>query len=41
MSELQYYESQAVDRPLTRAEMAELRTCSSRARISPTTFIND
>jgi hypothetical protein len=41
MSEYQYYEFQAIDRPLTREEMAELRTCSSRARISSTRFVNE
>lgn len=41
MSEYQYYEFQAIDRPLTAEEMAELRSCSSRARITPTSFVND
>ncbi|MEO5711974.1 MAG: hypothetical protein ABIT37_00655 [Luteolibacter sp.] len=41
MSEYQYYEFQAIDRPLTREEMAELRSCSSRARISSTRFTNE
>ncbi len=41
MSEYQYYEFQAVDRPLTAKEMAELRSFSTRARITPTTFVND
>jgi len=41
MSEFQYYEFQAVDRPLTRPEMAELRKYSTRARITPTSFVND
>jgi len=41
MSEFQYYEFQAVDRPLTRLEMAELRKYSIRARITPTSFVND
>jgi hypothetical protein len=40
MSEYQYYEFQAVDRPLTQAEMAELRALSTRAAISPTRFQN-
>jgi len=31
MSEFQYYEFQAIDRPLTRPEMAELRKYSTRA----------
>jgi hypothetical protein len=41
VSEYQYYEFQAVDRPLTGEEMAELRACSTRARITPTSFVND
>lgn len=36
MSEYQYYEFQAVDRPLTPAEMAELRKLMTRATIAPT-----
>ncbi len=40
MSEYQYYEFAAIDRPLTRAEMAQLRTVSTRAQISPTGFVN-
>ncbi len=41
MSEYQYYEYQAIDRPLTEKEMRELRAYSTRARITPTSFIND
>ncbi len=41
MSEYQYYEFQAVDRPLTAQEMKELRSYSTRARITPTSFVND
>ena len=41
MSEYQYYEFQAIDRPLTAEEMDELRSYSSRARITPTSFVND
>ena len=41
MSEYQYYEFQAIDRPLTAKEMAELRSHSTRARITPTSFVND
>ncbi|WP_315836069.1 hypothetical protein [Bradyrhizobium prioriisuperbiae] len=41
MSEYQYYEFQAVDRPLTEADRAELRKLSSRARITATSFTND
>ncbi len=41
MSEYQYYEFQAIDRPLTAKEMSELRSYSTRARITPTRFVND
>ncbi|RPI77364.1 MAG: hypothetical protein EHM45_09415 [Desulfobacteraceae bacterium] len=41
MSEYQYYEFQAVDRPLTEKEMRELRSYSTRAHITPTSFIVD
>ncbi|MFI9783568.1 hypothetical protein ACIHEI_08685 [Kitasatospora sp. NPDC051984] len=41
MSEYQYYEFLAIDRPLTRAEQEELRSLSTRARITATSFIND
>jgi hypothetical protein len=41
MSEYQYYEFRAIDRPLTAEEMAELRSYSTRARITPTSFTND
>jgi hypothetical protein len=40
MSEYQYYEFQAIDRPLTAGEMKELRASSSRASITPTRFRN-
>jgi hypothetical protein len=40
MSEYQYYEFQAVDRPLSEAEMRELRGISSRAEITPNRFMN-
>ena len=40
MSEYQYYEFQALDRRLTAAEMARLRAFSTRARITPTSFVN-
>src|SRR5579875_3822371 len=40
MSEYRYYEFQAIDRPLTREEMAELRALSTRATITPTLFRN-
>jgi hypothetical protein len=41
MSEYQYYEFRAVDRPLTDAEMREMRAVSSRAEITPTRFVNE
>jgi hypothetical protein len=41
MSEYQYYEFLAVDRPLTTAEQAEVRQLSTRARITATSFINE
>ncbi|MEW6220473.1 MAG: hypothetical protein AB1634_13195, partial [Thermodesulfobacteriota bacterium] len=41
MSEYQYYEFLAIDRPLTGTEMAELRARSTRARITPTSFVNE
>ena len=40
MSEYQYYEFLAIDRPLTLEEMASLRTISTRATITPVSFIN-
>jgi hypothetical protein len=41
MSEYQYFEFQALDRRLTPAEMRELRAFSTRARITPTSFVNE
>ena len=38
MSEYQYYEFLAIDRPLERSEIAELRSLSTRAEITPTRF---
>ena len=40
MSEYQYYEFRAVDRPLDRAAQEALRSISSRARITATSFTN-
>ena len=40
MSEYQYYEFQAIDRPLSEKEMAELRAISTRAVITATSFTN-
>ena len=41
MSEYQYYEFSAVDRPLSPREQTELRRYSSRARITPGGFVNE
>ena len=41
MSEYQYYEFLALDRPLTEAEQAEIRELSTRARITATSFTNE
>lgn len=41
MSEYQYYEFLAVDRPLTPAEMKRLRKLSTRAEITATRFSNE
>jgi hypothetical protein len=40
MSEYQYYEFQAVDRPLDARARAELRAISTRARITAASFVN-
>src|SRR5271157_1091256 len=40
MSEYQFYEFQAIDRPLDRAAQQALRSISSRARITATSFTN-
>lgn len=40
MSEYQYYEFRAIDRPLDERQMRELRSLSSRAEITPTSFVN-
>ena len=41
MSEYQYYEFLALDQPLTDRQMKEVRAFSSRARITPTSFVNE
>ena len=41
MSEYQYYEFLAIDRPLTKDEMANLRALSTRATITPVSFTNE
>ena len=40
MSEYQYYEFQAIDRPLSEADKEALRALSTRARITATSFTN-
>lgn len=40
MSEYQYYEFLAIDRPLTSEEMSALRTLSTRAHITAVSFTN-
>lgn len=40
MSEYQYYEFAAIDRPLTAAEMAQLRKVSTRGQVSASSFVN-
>ena len=40
MSEYQYYEFAAIDRPLESVEMAKLRAISTRAEITPVSFVN-
>jgi hypothetical protein len=40
VSEYQYYDFRTIDRALTRAEIAELRSISTRAAISSTSFTN-
>lgn len=40
MSEYQYYEFLAIDRPLTPKEREHLRAVSSRAQITPVSFVN-
>lgn len=41
MSEYQYYEFLAIDRPLDNDEQAEIRSLSTRARITATSFVNE
>jgi hypothetical protein len=40
VGEYQYYEFLAIDRPLDTSQLEELRALSTRARISPTSFVN-
>lgn len=41
MSEYQYYEFQAIDKPLSEKDREELRDISSRAQITSTSFVNE
>ena len=41
MSEYQYYEFLALDQPLTDQQLLEVRAFSTRARITPTSFVNE
>ncbi len=41
MSEYQYYEFKAVDKPLNEKDMQALRDLSTRARITTTSFVNE
>ena len=41
MSEYQYYEFLAIDHPLTRKQMSEVREFSTRAEITATRFVNE
>ncbi|HEV2295186.1 MAG TPA: hypothetical protein VGR35_15130 [Tepidisphaeraceae bacterium] len=40
MSEYQYYEFIALDQPLTQSQLREVRAISSRAQLTPTSFVN-
>ncbi len=40
MSEYQYYEFLAIDRPLNEAALKHVRSLSTRADITPTSFVN-
>ncbi len=41
MSEYQYYEFVALDQPLTESQLGEVRAISSRAELTPTSFVNE
>jgi len=41
MSEYQYYEFAAIDKPLNEKDMKALRNLSTRAQITPTSFVNE
>jgi hypothetical protein len=40
VSEYQYYEFVAIDRPLSARQLDEVRALSTRAQITPTSFVN-
>jgi len=40
MSEYQYYEFQAIDKPIDNDGMNALKKVSSRAEVTPTSFVN-
>ena len=41
MSEYQFYEFLALDRPLTDAEYGQVRALSTRAQVNRTRFVNE
>lgn len=41
MSEYQYYEFLAIDHPLDAVERSKMRSLSTRARITATSFVNE
>ena len=41
MSEYQYFEFQAIDVPLNQEQISELRSYSTRAQITPSSFVNE
>jgi hypothetical protein len=40
VSEYQYYEFVAIDRPLSARQLGEVRALSTRAQVTPTSFVN-
>jgi hypothetical protein len=41
VSEYQYYKFLAIDRPLNDAEQTEVRSLSTRVRLTATSFVNE
>src|SRR6185503_15328792 len=41
MSEYQYYEFLALDRALSKSQLSEVRSISSRAELTPDSFVNE